>query len=111
MGLTACSTLSGMDVSGFVKWDKYIGNQGSSVSGAKTSEVIQTSPAPYGAALALPFQYDAAISALREYVKIGYYHPLLGLPDNVRLNNFPSGLDSAVPHWDPFEINIGTIDM
>jgi hypothetical protein len=111
MGLTACSTLSGMDATGFIRWDRYIGNQGSSVSGAKTSEVIQTSPAPYGAALALPFQYDAAISALREYVKIGYYHPLLGLPDNVRLNNFPSGLNSAVPHWDPFDINIGPIAM
>lgn len=111
MGLTACSTLSGMDATGFIRWDRYIGNQGSSVSGAKTSEVIQTSPAPYGAALALPFQYDAAVSALREYVKIGYYHPLLGLPDNVRLNNLPSGLNSAVPHWDPFDINIGPIAM
>jgi hypothetical protein len=111
MGLTACSTLSGIDASGFLKWDKYISNQGSSISGAKQNEVIQTSPAPYGAALALPFQYDKAILALREYVKIGYYHPLLGLPDNVKLNNFPPGLDSPVPLWDPFDINIGPVAM
>jgi hypothetical protein len=111
MGLTACATLSGVDSNGFINWNQYISNQGSSVSGATTAEVIQISPAPYGAALALPFQKSLAISALREYVKLGFYHPLLGLPDNVRVNNLPSGLNVAVPNWNPFDINIGPMAM
>lgn len=111
MGLTACATLSGMDSSGFIKWDKYISNQGSSVSGAAIGEIIQISPAAYGAALALPFQKSTAIAALREYVKLGFYHPLLGLPDAVRIKDLPTGLDKAIPNWNPFDINIGPIAM
>lgn len=111
MGLTACSTVSGMDSSGFIRWDKYISNQGSSASGAAQSEVIQVSPAAYGAALALPFQKATAIAALREYTKLGFYHPLLGLPDAVQIKNLPAGLEKAVPNWNPFDINIGPIAM
>jgi len=111
MGLTACASLSGMDSNGFIKWDKYISNQGSGLSGASFSQIIQISPAPYGAALALPFQKATAISALREYVKLGFYHPLLGLPDNVRMNSLPSGIEKPVPNWNPFDINIGPIAM
>lgn len=111
MGLTACATLSGVDANGFINWNQYISNQGSGVSGATTAEVIQISPAPYGAALALPFQKASAITALREFVKLGYYHPLLGLPDNIRINSFPSGLKVAVPNWNPFDINIGPMAM
>ena len=111
LGLTACSTLSGVDANGFINWSQYISNQGSSVSGATTAEVIQISPAPYGAALALAFQKTTAITALREYVKLGFYHPLLGLPDNVRIKSLPSELNVAVPNWDPFDINIGPLAM
>ena len=111
MGLTACSTVSGMDSSGFIKWDKYISNQGSGVTGAPLGEIIQISPAAYGAALALPFQKATAITALREYVKLGFYHPLLGLPDAVRIKDLPAGLEKAVPNWNPFDINIGPIAM
>jgi hypothetical protein len=111
MGLTACATLSGVDTNGFINWSQYISNQGSSVSGATTAEVIQISPAPYGAALALPFQQAAALAALREYVKLGFYHPLLGLPDNVRINSLPSGIVEAVPNWNPYDINIGSMAM
>jgi hypothetical protein len=111
MGLTACATVSGVDTNGFINWSQYISNQGSGVSGAATAEVIQISPAPYGAALALPFQQAAALAALREYVKLGFYHPLLGLPDNVRINSLPSGIGEAVPNWNPYDINIGSIAM
>ncbi|WP_310560841.1 hypothetical protein [Flavobacterium sp.] len=111
MGLTACSTVSGMDSSGFIKWDKYISNQGSGVTGAPFGEIIQISPAAYGAALALPFQKATAIAALREYVKLGFYHPLLGLPDAVRIKDLPAGLEKAIPNWDPFDINIGPTAM
>jgi hypothetical protein len=111
MGLTAGSTLSGMDANGFIKWDQYISNQGAGLSGAPQSEVIQISPFAYGAALALPFQKATAINALREYVKLGFFHPLLGLPDTVRIKNLPTGLTIAVPNWDPFDINIGPIAM
>jgi len=111
MGLTACGTLSNVTNNGFINWDKYISNQGSFVSGANTTEVIQISPAPYGAVLALPFQPSNAIEALREYVKLGYYHPLLGLPDNIRINDLPQSLDVPVPNWNPYDINIGPIAM
>ena len=111
MGLTACSTVRSVKTNGFAEWTQYISNQGGNISGAIPSEVIQISPAPYGAALALPFQRNLALSALREYVNIGFYHPLLGLPDNIRINDLPFGLDEAVPNWDPFDINIGPIAM
>ena len=111
MGLTACSTISSIESDGFINWNRYISNQGASISGASTSEVIQISPAPYGAALALPFQSSTAIKALREYVKLGYYHPLLGLPDNVRMNGFSQNVKVPVPNWDTFDINIAPIAM
>ena len=110
MGLTACETLSDVDSYGFIKWDQYISNQGSYVAGAAPHEVIQVSPAPYGAALALPFKKNEAIQALREYVGIGYYHPLLGLPDNIRLKNVPAAIPPS-PNWNAFDINIGPIAL
>lgn len=110
IGLTACATIQDVTDNGFINWGRYISNQGSSVSGASVAEVIQISPAPYGAALALPFIPDKAIKALRAYVDIGYYHPLLGLPDNIRLSNLPSELSPA-PNWNPFDINTGPIAL
>jgi hypothetical protein len=111
MGLTACSTISNIENDGFISWKNYISNQGSFVSGANTAEVIQISPAPYGAALAIPFQPTTAIRALREFVKIGYYHPLLGLPDNIRMTGFSQNLQVPAPNWDTFDINIGPIAL
>jgi hypothetical protein len=111
MGLTACSTISNSDSNGFLNWNTYVGNQGASVSGANTSEVIQLSPATYGSALALPFDSNRAIVALKEFVKVGYYHPLLGLPDNIRLKDFPTSIDVPVPNWSTFDINIGPMGM
>lgn len=107
MGLTACLTLTDHDENGFLRWSRYISNQGSNVHGTSiNSEVIQISPATYGAVLALPFKSDLAIASLRDVVSLGYYHPYLGLPDNVRLSDLPEGV-SASPNWDTFDINIG----
>ncbi len=110
IGLTACATIQDITDNGFINWGRYISNQGSTISGASATEVIQISPAPYGAALALPFIPDKAIEALRVYVNLGYYHPLLGLPDNIRLSNLPSGLSPA-PNWNAFDINTGPIAL
>ncbi|MGC9342638.1 MAG: hypothetical protein ACP5E3_08065, partial [Bacteroidales bacterium] len=110
IGLTACATIQDVTENGFINWSRYISNQGSNISGAPTTEVIQISPAPYGAVLALPFIPDKAIEALRGYVDIGYYHPLLGLPDNIRLSNLPIGL-SPSPNWNTFDINIGPVAL
>ena len=109
MGLTACATISDVTNNGFINWNKYISNQGSFVSGASTAEVIQISPAPYGAALSMPFTPTESIQALRAFVDLGYYHPLLGLPDNIRINDLPQNLDVPVPNWNSFDINIGPI--
>jgi len=111
IGLTACGTLSNTESNGFISWNRYIGNQGSSVSGANSNEVIQLSPAPYGAALSLPFTPLQAIQAFRYYIALGYYHPLLGLPDNIRINDLPQNLDVPVPNWNSYDINIGPIAM
>lgn len=111
MGLTACGTASEVENNGFISWDRYIGNQGASTSGADESEVIQISPAPYGAALALPFMTSEAIQSLRNYVSLGYYHPLLGLPDNIRIAELPGNLDVPVPNWNPYDINVGPMAM
>ncbi|MEY3243051.1 MAG: hypothetical protein RIR11_4490 [Bacteroidota bacterium] len=107
MGLTACSTIKEAREKGFLNWGMYISNQGGSVRGTSGS-VVQISPAAYGAALALPFTYSKSITALREFVKMGYYHEYLGLPDNVRMNNLPEGITQS-PNWDTYDINIGPI--
>lgn len=105
MGLTACATIKEASSDGFINWGQYISNQGGLVRLA-TGSVIQISPAPYGAALALPFTYDKAMMALRSFVELGHYHEYLGLPDNVRLRDLPKGQQPA-PNWNPFDINIG----
>ncbi len=110
IGLTACATLKDVTENGFINWGRYISNQGSNISGASATEVIQISPAPYGATLALPFIPGKAIEALRAYVDFGYYHPLLGLPDNIRLSNLPSGISPA-PNWNTFDINTGPVSL
>lgn len=107
MGLTACSTVKEARPKGFLNWGMYISHQGGSVRGT-TGSVIQISPAPYGAALALPFTRSKSLTALREFVKMGYYHEYLGLPDNVRINDLPEGFGPS-PNWDPYDINIGPI--
>lgn len=108
MGLTACSTVKDGSSSGFLNWNQYISNQGGNVHGAGLGQVVQVSPAPYGAALALPFTPGKSLTALREYVAMGYYHEYLGLPDNVRIKDLPEGFKTA-PNWDPFDINIGPV--
>ena len=109
MGLTACATIGNIENNGFINWDNYISNQGSSVSGANQNEVIQISPAPYGAVLAVPFIPSEAIQSLRDYISLGYYHPLLGLPDNIRMENLPDKLDVPVPNWNPYDLNVGAL--
>ncbi|MFT6867922.1 MAG: hypothetical protein ACJA08_002769 [Cyclobacteriaceae bacterium] len=105
MGLTACSTVGDFASDGFLSWNKYISNQGG-LTRLTNGSVLQISPAPYGAALGLAFTYDQSMTALREFVKMGYYHEYLGLPDNVRMRDLPDGF-SVSPNWDPFDINIG----
>ncbi len=113
IGLTACGTLSNVDGNGFVSYDSYVSNQGSEAHGsANSNEVIQISPAPYGAVLAYPFLPDASMTALREYGKTGYFHPLLGFPDNIRMKELPGGLnDKWAPNWERFDINTAAIAM
>lgn len=106
MGLTACSTVKETRERGFLSWGRYISNQGGNVHGASLGSVIQISPAPYGAALALPFTYERAMTALRTYVALGFYHEHLGLPDNVRVKNLPNAYPPS-PNWSAFDINIG----
>ncbi|NJM26147.1 MAG: hypothetical protein HC859_12315 [Bacteroidia bacterium] len=107
MGLTACLTVTDMDENGFLRWTRYVSNQGSTVHGTNiNSEVIQVSPATYGAVLALPFNSSLAMASLRELVSLGFYHPYIGLPDNIRLKELPGEMTPPA-NWDTFDINIG----
>ncbi|UAM98000.1 T9SS type A sorting domain-containing protein [Polaribacter litorisediminis] len=113
IGLTACGTVSNVDENGFVSYDSYISNQGSEAHGSLNSnEVIQISPAPYGAVLAYPFLPSSSMTALRAYGKTGYFHPLLGFPDNIRMKELPGGLNEKwAPNWERFDINTAAIAM
>ena len=113
IGLTACGTLSSVDVNGFVSYNTYISHQGSEAHGTTNAgEVIHISPAPYGAVLAYPFLPNGSLTALREYAKTGYFHPLLGFPDNVRMKDLPDGLNEKwAPNWEQFDINTAAIAM
>ena len=113
IGLTACGTLSSVDVNGFVAYKTYISHQGSEAHWMEnTSEVVHISPAPYGAVLAYPFLPDRSMTALREYAKTGYFHPLLGFPDNVRMKELPESLNGKwAPNWEQFDINTAAIAM
>jgi hypothetical protein len=108
MGLTACETIRTLTPDGFNEWSQYISNQGGNIHGAGLGEVIQISPAAYGAALALPFAYPEAMQGLREFVTMGFYHEYLGLPDNVRMAQLPAGFKKS-PNWNSFDINIGPV--
>jgi len=111
MGLTACETFSGVDENGFLKWDTYAGETGSDVHLAGEAGIDRRSVCPYGAALALPFVREKAVAALFEYVKLGFVHPLLGLPDSVRLEDLPQGAEGPVPNWTQFAIDVGPMWM
>ncbi len=112
IGLTACQTISSLYQSGFAKWKRYISNQGSYTHGtSNAAEVIRLSPAPYGAALALPFMQTEAIGALRAYVELGFYHAYWGLPNNIRLSNLPLGMTSPAPNWNQRDIDAGPMAM
>ena len=108
LGLTACSTIKEVRPEGFLNWNRYISNQGGNIHGASLGGVIQISPAPYGAVLALPFTYEKAMTALRAYADMGFYHEYLGLPDNIRIKDLPTGVRPA-PNWNPYDINIGPV--
>lgn len=112
MGLTACFTMKELSSSGsgYVNWSRYISNQGSDISGASVAEVIQISPSPYGAALALPFVQSDAVGALWAYVDLGYYHPILGLPDTMRMTSLQE-LEVPVPNWNQTDLTMGPLVM
>jgi hypothetical protein len=108
IGLTAVASIKSVNANGYVNWSRYIGNQGSFISGAQKYEVIQRCPAPYGAVLALPFIREQAITALRNYVEIGYYHPIYGLPNSIQLKGLES-LPVPIPNWNHGDIEVGPL--
>jgi len=109
MGLTAVGSFSRIDDEGFRANKSYYSNQGSEAHGAPNpQEVVQHSPAPYGAALGLLFAPDESLKALREYVELGYFHPYLGLPDSIRISGLPGGY-GPVPSWIHYDLNIGSM--
>jgi len=111
LGCTACETFSGADAQGFLKWDVYAGDAGPDVHLAPPGSTKSLSACPYGAALALPFVRGKAVAALREFIKLGAVHPLLGFADSVRMEELPSGWKEPIPNWTQFAIDAGPLWM
>jgi hypothetical protein len=110
MGFTAVSCIDEIYDDGWIDHNRYVSNQGSNKHLTDDDEeVVQVAPAPYGAALALPFTKNNAVEALREYVNLGFYNQYLGLPDNVQLTNL-KGL-APVPSWKQIELNMGPMAL
>ncbi|PQB09033.1 hypothetical protein BST83_01420 [Polaribacter filamentus] len=105
--------VSNVDGNGFVSYNSYVSNQGSEAHGSvNLNEVIQISPAQYGAVLTYPFLLGASMTALGEYGKTGYFHSFLRFPDDIRMKELPGGLnDKWAPNWERFDINTAAIAM
>lgn len=111
IGLTAAATMTAVDEDGFFVRPQYFSNHGSRAHlTPNAGEVVQIAPAPYGAALALPFLREDAIRALREFVDLGFYHEYLGLPDSVLLKGLPDKV-RGVPSYRHLDLNIGAMGM
>lgn len=104
MGLTASGITTKIDADGFAEI-QYFGDQGSSPCRSNSNKKI--APAPYGAALALPFVSNHAITGLREFVKLGYYHPLMGFPGTVRLIPLGGDAPDMIPNWGTGDLELG----
>ena len=111
IGLTAMQAMTAVDEDGFFVRPQYFSHQGSRTHlTPNDGEVVQIAPAPYGAALALPFIREESVRALREFVDIGFYHEHLGLPDSVLLKGLPKGI-RGVPSYRHLDLNIGALGM
>ncbi|NJM26143.1 MAG: hypothetical protein HC859_12295 [Bacteroidia bacterium] len=109
IGLTAASVVNTIHKDGWIDHNRYISNQGSFGHGTDNPyDVVQTAPAPYGNALALPFLNTTgqAAESIKNYMDMGFVHPLIGLPDNVQLAN-TAGL-APIPSWKLLDINVGS---
>jgi len=111
LGATACETFSGADPQGFLKWDIYVGDSGPDVHLAPPGSVKSLSVCPHGAALALPFAREKAVAALREFIKLGAAHPLLGFADSVRMEELPREWKGPIPNWTQFAVDAGPLWM
>ncbi len=104
MGLTAAGITTEIYDDGFAAI-QYFGDQGSSPCRSNSNKKI--APAPYGAALALPFVSNQAITALREFANLGYYHPLMGFPGTVRLIPLGGDAPDMIPNWGTGDLELG----
>lgn len=110
-GLTACETYSRKDDSGFLRWDKYLGEIGPDIHLAGDEDVHRWAVCPYGAALAIPFLPNEAEAALSKFAEMGFAHPLLGFADSVRMKKLPAGVKSPIPNWTQFAIDVAPMWM
>lgn len=106
MGLAASGITTKIDDDGFAEI-QYFGDQGSSP--CRSNDSKQIAPAPYGAALALPFVSNQALTGFKEFVKLGYYHPLLGFPGTVRLIPLGGDAPNIIPNWGTGDLELGPI--
>jgi hypothetical protein len=106
MGLTATGIPVNIDKDGFIE-HRYFGDQGHSPNRSNDNKTI--APAPYGAASALAFVPDQALKGLKEYIKLGYYHPLVGFPGSVRLSSLGNGSPNMIPNWGISDLEAGPL--
>jgi hypothetical protein len=59
----------------------------------------------------MPFAREKAVAALAEFAKLSGVHPVIGLPDSIRLEELPTGFKNSIPSWTQFAIDIGPMWM
>ncbi len=109
MGLTVGSTVSSLKENGYVEYNRYVSNQGSTGHIAREEEVIREAPGPYGAVMALPFRPTEVNTALGAYTDLGFFHEYMGLPDIVAMKRI--GDKKPLPNWGQLDINQAPIAM
>lgn len=107
MGLTAVGIPVSIDDNGFTE-HKYFGDQGH-LPNRSNGDHKTIAPAPYGAASALAFVPDQALTGLKEFTKLGYYHPLMGFPGSVRLSSLGKGSPNMIPNWGISDLEVGPL--
>ena len=107
MGLTAVGIPVSIDNNGFTE-HRYFGDQGH-LPNRSNGDHKTIAPAPYGAASALAFVPNQALTGLKEYTKLGFYHPLMGFPGSVRLSSLGNGSPNIIPNWGIADLEAGPL--
>lgn len=107
IGLTAGTVIQKAFTDGYIEWSRYLSEAGPPEHGTTDPfQVEQIAIMPYGAALAYPFSPEKSIQAFREFVSLGFFHPLTGFPESISIKQFTNLLKNKwFSNWEHYDIN------